>query len=154
MFDPQPFNYETPFNGNAAEAFNVARTALLALGFEILVDSDTEMRAEGPGMHSNRQPELVGVSLLQLMISSSKISATAALGGVARMKTFVYLFPPALVISLYLINLAAGGEMSWLYILFILPWLVIAPLIGSALERKTTRAVERLVRGMAKAKTN
>ena len=94
MFDPKPYEYAIPLSGNAADAFDVARTALLALGFEILIDSDTELQAEGPGMHSNQQPALLGVSLLRLHVSSSKITATASPGGVAKMKTFVYLFPP------------------------------------------------------------
>ena len=153
MFDPKPHHYAVPFSGKAADAFNVARTALLSLGFEILVDSDIELKAEGPGMQSNRQPELLGVSLLELQIASAKISATAALGGVARLKTFVYLFPPALVLFLLFFNRLLGVEMSWMYLLMALPWVVIAPLIGGVLERKTIRAVERLVRGMAQAKT-
>ncbi len=70
IFDPKEHTYSTPFNGKPGDAFNVARTALLSLGFEILVDSDSELKAEGPGMHSNRQPELLGVSLLQLNIST------------------------------------------------------------------------------------
>ncbi len=70
MFDPQEHTYSTPFTGKPGVTLNVARTALLSLGFEILVDSDTELKAQGPGMSSNRQPELLGVSLLQLNISS------------------------------------------------------------------------------------
>lgn len=154
MFDPKPYEYSVPFSGNAVNAFDVARTALLALGFEILIDSESELQAEGPGMHSNRQPELLGVSLLRLHISSSNITATASLGGVAKMKTFVYLFPPGLVLSLLLFFSLLGMEVSWLFILMVLPWAFISPLIGRSLERRTTKAVDRLVRGMAQARAN
>ncbi len=155
IFDPKEHRYSTPFNGKPGNAFNVARTALLSLGFEILVDSDSELEAQGPGMQSNRQPELLGVSLLQLNISSSDINARAILGGVAKMKTFVYLFPPGLVLALFAIHYFLGiTENSWLYLLLVLPWVLIAPLIGRSLERKTTRAVDRLVRGMAQARSS
>jgi len=153
MFDPKQHKSSVAFVGNAADAFDVARTALLALGFEIVVVSDTELEAEGPGMHSNQQPALLGVSRLRINISSSKITATASLGGVAKMKSFVYLFPPGLVLLLFFIGSRYSTEISWLYILLILPWVVISPLIGGALERKTKKAVDRLVHGMALVKT-
>ncbi|MCP4696639.1 MAG: hypothetical protein GY862_07300 [Gammaproteobacteria bacterium] len=149
MFKPKEYEYSSPFHGKAAEAFNVARTALLSLGFEILLDSGTELHAEGPGMHSNQQPELLGVSLLRLRIASSKITAAATLGGVATMKTFIYLFPPGLAVALLLTFGFMGMGISWFHTLWVLPWIFIAPLMGAALERKTIRAVERLVRGMA-----
>ena len=153
MFDPAPYHYSVPFSGNPADAFNVARTALLSLGFEILVDSGEELHAEGPGMHSNQQPELLGASLVKLNVAGSNINVTAELGGVATMKTFVYLFPPGLVLSLFILNSMLGEGVSGLIYLVVLPWLLIAPLIGRKLENNTTRALGRLVRGMAQAKS-
>jgi hypothetical protein len=107
----------------------------------------------GSGMQSNRQPALVGISLLKLKISSSAITASAVLGGVAKMKNFVYLFPPGLALFLLVVHNLMGIESSWLYALWVLPWLVIAPLIGFSLERKTTKALDGLVRSMAQART-
>lgn len=153
MFDPAPYHYSVAFTGNAADAFNVARTALLSLGFEILVDSGEELHAEGPGMHSNQQPDLLGASLVELRVADSKINLTATLGGVATMKTFVYLFPPGLVLSFFVLNSMLDDGVSGLVYLVVLPWLLIAPLIGRKLENTTTRALDRLVRGMAQAKT-
>ena len=68
------------------------------------------------------------------------------------MKTFVYLFPPGLVLSLFIMSSLFGESVSGLLYLIILPWLLIAPLIGRKLESPTTTAVDRLVRGMAEAK--
>ena len=39
MFDPNEHEYSVPFNGDPDRALDVARTALLALGFEIVLDS-------------------------------------------------------------------------------------------------------------------
>ena len=45
-----------------------------------------------------------------------------------------------------------GMNVSWIYAVWILPWIFIAPLMGKLIERKTTRAVDRLVRGIAQSK--
>ncbi|HJP36060.1 MAG TPA: hypothetical protein QF901_08720 [Gammaproteobacteria bacterium] len=138
MFDPEPYQYSVPFRGNAADALNIARTAVLSLGFEILLESDTKLRAEGPGMHSNQQPDLLGASLLEFDVTNSTIKVKATLGGVATMKTFVYLFPPGLVLSLLIVNSLFGESAQPVLYLIVFPWLVIAPLIGRRLERTTT----------------
>ncbi len=152
MFGSTVHKYSAPFSGDATTALGVARTALLSLGFEIQRDSPTELVAEGPGMHSNRQPELMGATSIQLKVSSSRISSESILGGVARMKSFVCLFPPGLVVSLLAVNNLSGGGIGWFHLLWVLPWFAIAPFIGAALERNTVRAIERLVRGMAQAR--
>ena len=153
MFTPDPYHYSVPFRGNATDALNIARTALLSLGFEVLHDSSAELRAAGPGMHSNQQPDLLGASLIEFHITNSTIKVTATLGGVATMKTFVYLFPPGLVLSLLLTATLFGETTDPMLYLIVLPWMLIAPLIGRKLEKTTTTAIDRLVRGMAQAKS-
>ena len=152
MFAPKKHRYTVPFHGDAAAAFNIAKTALLALGFEIQQLSDTELHAEGPGMHSNQQPALVGVSSLQLKINPSNITAIATLGAAAKMKAFIYLFPPGLAFILMAAFVLSGMEVSWIHTLWVLPWFVISPLLGKGFETKTISAVERLVRGMAQTR--
>lgn len=152
MFTPKEHCYSAQFSGNPAAAFGIARTTLLALGFDIFVDSDDEMQAAGPGMHNNQQPPLVGVSTLKLNISSARISAEAILGGVAKMKAFVYLFPPGLMLLLLMTWALAGMSVPWWPALSVLPWFLISPLIARSLERKTITAVDSLVRSMSQAK--
>ena len=67
------------------------------------------------------------------------------------MKNFIYIFPPALILVLLATFSLLGMEISWLYILLMLPWFVIAPWMARMMERKTTDAVDRLVRGMAQS---
>jgi hypothetical protein len=152
VFEPRQHEYSVPFNGNPADALDVARTALLALGFEIALDSDRELHAEGPGMHSNQQPALVGASSIRFLVTESSVSVVARLGGVATMKTFVYLFPPGLVASLLVMAKFLEPDFSLLHLLWVLLWAGIAPFIGRALERSTNRAIDRLVRSMAQAR--
>ena len=129
----------------------VGRTALLSQGFEIVSDTGSELHARGPGMHSNQQPALMGATEFIIQVGASTLAATATLGGVARMKAFVYLFPPGLVFLLALGSVFAGEPQIWIALILGLPWIFIAPLIGKSLERTTTRAIDGLIRGMAQA---
>ena len=152
MFEPKEYQYSIPFIGSAEKAMNVARTSLLALGFEISTISENEMYAIGPGMHSNQQPDLLGVSMLKLRVDESSITAVAKLGSAAKMKAFIFIFPPALVLILLLVFSLLGMDVSWYFVLMVLPWIIIAPLMGNMIESKTIKAVDRLVRGMAQSK--
>lgn len=151
MFEAKVYEYSTPFRGNPDAAFAVAKTALLAQGFEILPGSSAELRAQGPGMQSTQQSALLGVSEFRFQVSASTLTATATLGGVARMKAFVLLFPPALILSLVVLFALLGRGISYLGLWLIAPWLVVSLLMAALVERRTMRAVDRLARGMAVA---
>ena len=151
MFAPTVHECSAALRGSPDWAFDLATTALLSQGFEIVHRSDTELRCQGPGMQSNQQSPLLGVSDFRLRIASSVIAVKATLGGVARMKAFLYLFPPGLALVLAASTGLFGEEFSWPVVGWAAPWLVLSPLMASSLERRTTRAVESLVRGMAQA---
>ena len=148
MFEPKVHRVTEPFQGNAEAALDLARTALVSQGFEILEDSGAELRAQGPGMHSNRQSPLLGVTEFSFRVGSSTLAISATLGGVARMRTFVMLFPPLLGVAVSLPSILAGTGNPWHLPLWVVPWLVISPLLASAIERSTVRAVDGLARGM------
>jgi hypothetical protein len=152
MFEPGIHEYEVPFGGDARAAFGVARTTLLSQGFEIVSDSETEMVARGPGMHSNQQSPIVGVSDFRLLIAEGRVAASATLGGVAKMRAFVYLFPPGLAVALILLFTLLGVDFSWTMVLWAAPWLVLSPWMASSMKRKTVASIERLVRGMVQAR--
>jgi hypothetical protein len=149
VFKAKLYEYSTAFRGDPDAAFTLAKTALLALGFEILPGSSAELRAEGPGMRSTQQSALLGVSEFRFQIAASTLTASATLGGVATMKAFVTLFPPGLILSLVVLFAALGQGTSYLGLWLVAPWLVISPLMASLIERRTTRAVARLARSMA-----
>jgi len=149
VFEAKLYEYSTPFRGDPDAAFTLAKTALLALGFEILRGSSAELRAEGPGMRSTQQSALLGVSGFRFQIAASTLTASATLGGVATMKAFVTLFPPGLILSLVVLFAVLGHGISYLGLWLVAPWLVISPLMAALIERRTTRAVARLARSMA-----
>ena len=153
MFGTRIHHTSAHFRGPAGAALDVGRVALMSLGFEIKRFSDDELRAVGPGLRSTQQPALLGVSELRIRVGSSRIEAKATLGGAARLKRFVYLFPPLLMLVLFLVNVLAGNGASWLYAALVAPWVVLGPLIGWSIERRTSGAVDSLVRSMAQPKS-
>jgi hypothetical protein len=151
VFEPKRYEYSTPFRGDPDDALTLAKTALLSQGFEILPGSSAELRAEGPGMRSTRQSALLGVSEFRFQIAASTLTASATLGGVSSMRAFVMLFPIGLILSLVVLLAVLGQGISYLGLWLTLPWLVISPLMAALIERRTTRAVDRLARSMAVA---
>ena len=151
VFEAKVYECCNPFRGDPDAAFSLAKTALLAQGFEILPGSSAELRAVGPGMHSTQQSALLGVSEFRLQISASTLTVSATLGGVATMKAFVTLFPPGLILSLMVLFAVLGHGISYLGLWLAVPWLAISPLMAALIERRTTRAVDRLARSMAVA---
>ena len=151
MFEAKVYEYSNPFRGDSDAAFTLARTALLAQGFEILPGSSAELRAEGPGMRSTRQSALRGVSEFRFRIAASSLTVSATLGGVATMKAFVTFFPPGFVLSLVVLFAVLGHGIVYPGLWLAAPWLIVSPLMATLIERRTTRAVDRLARSMAVA---
>ncbi|MBW2268061.1 MAG: hypothetical protein JRH16_05760 [Deltaproteobacteria bacterium] len=151
MFDARVHECSAPLLGGASAALDVARTALLSLGFEIVAESESQLSARGPGLHSNHQPALLGASELSFQVTPASVDARATLGGVATLKAFLYVFPPGLALVLMLGFAAMGMGVLWQTALAVAPWLVLSPWLAASIERKTTQAVERLVHGMAGA---
>ena len=149
VFEAKVYEYSAPFRGDPDAAFGVAKAALLAQGFEILPGSSAELRAEGPGMRSTRQSALLGVSEFRFQIAASTLTVSATLGWVTSMKAFVTFFPPGLILSLVVLFAVLGHGISYLGLWLVAPWLVVSPLMAALIERRTTRAVDRLARSMA-----
>ncbi len=149
MFEPDVHEYATSFSGDAEAALDLARTALVSQGFEIVSNDTSEMRLRGPGMQSNRQSPLLGATDIWLRVTGSEIAARATLGGVAKMKAFVTWFPPGLVLSLTLMPLLFGEPVPLWGFAMLVPWLFISPILAAAIRRSTERAIDAMVRGMA-----
>jgi len=56
MFKASIHEISADFEGDPDAAFDLAKTSLVFQGFEIVAETDTELRAKGPGLHNNHQP--------------------------------------------------------------------------------------------------
>jgi hypothetical protein len=153
---PMEYAKTVPFIGHGARALDVARSAFVGQGFQIVASSDYELQVTGPGMNSTKENPLRGVSEASIIVRSASIEIKAILGGVRKMKTFLYLFPLGLALFFLMVfgvlALSVPGlRHPWTFLgpaLALSPWVFLAPLMGRSIEKKTTQAVDTLLGNM------
>ena len=153
---PIEYSKTVPFTGHASKALAVARSAFINLGFNIVTNTDYEIRVTGRGMTSTRENALKGVTEADIIIRPTTIEVKAVLGGAQKMKRFIRIFPLAMaVFFLIVFGVIAAIEPTfriwWLFLMpvaVLAPWLVLAPLIGRSIENNTKQAVDTLVNNM------
>ncbi len=148
------YNKTIEFNGDTSSAMTTAKNFFISNGFKLELRGDDTLLLKGPGMISNRQNAIRGVSKGQLQITSSSIVFTGDLGGVEFMKKFVCFFPPLLILGLtatlsivfYLTNQFSVEFLA--FALLIIPWLIIGPLVGRSIQRRTENAIDTLLENL------
>lgn len=153
---PTEYSKTVPFAGRAARALSVAQSAFINQGFEIVANSDYELRVKGPGISSTRQNPLKGVSEASIIIRSSAIEIKAILGGAQKMKTFLRLFPLGMALFFLLVFGVLAWTLPvlrhvWIFLIplaALSPWLFLAPVMGRTIENKTRQAVDTLLSNM------
>ena len=144
-----------PFSGDPARAIEAARLQLSAQGFRIDLPNPTKLVATGPGMHSNQEDPIRGMTQAEIWVDEGRIRLAGELGGVARMKRFLYIFPFALGVGLALVF----GVVSWTvhsfpgYVAFIpvlpvLPWIVLSPWMVNLMQKRAILAIDTLLHNM------
>lgn len=153
---PMEYSKTVPFTGRGAKALDVARSTFIGQGFQIVANSDDELRVTGPGINSTRENPLKGVSEASIIIRSAAIEVKARLGGAQKMKMFLHLFP----LGMFLVFMIIFGITAWrvpafrqiwiflIPALALSPWIVLAPLISRSMEKRTTQAVDTLLSNM------
>ncbi len=156
------YHYEVTCLASADEALRIIRDALIANGFGIEAREEFQFTARGPGMLSSRENAIRGVTKARVTSSRGRIEIQAELGGVARLRRFVTLFPIALGMLLattFLLIVWATGELGkrpvnvWIPLvaplLSTLPWLILGPWMARLFRRRTERAIELLLQSAA-----
>lgn len=150
------YSKSVPFIGHAARALDVARSAFVGHGFQIVANSDYELRVTGPGINSTKENPLRGVTEALIIIRSDSIEIKAVLGGAQKMKTFLRLFPLGLALFFLIIFGALAWSLpdfrrAWIFLIPLLalsPWLFLGPLIARTIEKRTKQAVDTLLNNM------
>ena len=152
MLTTPEYESKTSFSGPAAVALETARITFLGHGFEVVRATDQTLEVRGPGMSSNKQPPLHGVSEATVEVRGSHATIRARLGGVATMKRFTALFPAGLGLFFFLMfGVTDGFGESWKIAAGMAPFALFFPLLGVAIEKKTRGAVDGLLRSMKEA---
>ncbi|UCF16460.1 MAG: hypothetical protein JSW59_03185 [Phycisphaerales bacterium] len=152
------YEASVPFSGDLTPAFSAARNVLGSNGFKIERLSNKELVFTGPGMQSNRQNPILGVTRGHLRITEKSIDFSGELGGVEFMRKFLYFFPPGLAIFLMIIFGILGhvkpempNTFLWVVPLTVSPWIVLSPLIAKSIKKKTHAAVDTLLHNISNA---
>jgi len=140
-----------PFHGDPAQAMEVAKGLFASNGFLVELPSPSRLVARGPSMTSTNQNPILGVTRAEIDIDLTSIRVAAELGGVRRMRNFLFLFPPGLALLLTAGFLVSG--FSWKHALIpflaVSPWLVLSPLMSRWVRRRTVRALDAVLHNMA-----
>jgi hypothetical protein len=147
-----------PFRGDPDKAFRLAESALTALGFRITGRSATSLEVEGPGMFGSRQNDLAGASVIRITNGHGELAMEADLGGVARMKRFLTLFPVGLCLFLtvffFVLFSILFGPGPWTMPVLGMTggmavlWSILGPLIAGTFRRRTVRGLDTLLANM------
>jgi hypothetical protein len=144
--------------------------SLIPHGFRIESRDTRSAKLTGPGIHSSRQPAVLGATAVSLSIDPdrNRLVLDARLGGIETMQRFLTWFPPLLGLSLGVVLGIAGGFLfgrqfgigfgvpwaqGWAWMLVsigmgllpISPWLLLSPLMTRALRRRTEQALDTIV---------
>jgi hypothetical protein len=154
-----------PFHGDQDKAFDLAITALSALGFRLDHRTADSARLTGPGMNSSRQSPLVGASKLELSARRGELALAAELGGAERLMRFVRIFPIALNVGLGLMFFAifsvtlgqrvgAGAWMTPVVAVVLINaavWAFLGPWMARLIHQRTCKGLETLLSSMVTA---
>jgi hypothetical protein len=150
------FSTSVPFTGNARRALAVAQSTLLASNFVVISSSEALLQVKGRGMTSTRGNPLKGMTEGTFVVRNSAIEVSAVLGGVQWLKNFLRIMPLAMAV-LFLVIFGVVAVFVpvfrhwWIFLIPIAalsPWLVLAPVMGRTIERRTTEAIDDLVSNM------
>lgn len=139
-------------DGSPEKALIVVRDALVANAFTITEASQTGFTATGPGMNSNNQNVIRGVSKAVVHTEGNTLHISAELGAARRLGLFAMFFPPGLCLFLAAVFAALGPRHHnavYVPLLLAVPWLVLGPLLARMLRRRTEQAVEALLQSAA-----
>lgn len=135
------------FSGNQDSAVALAKNIFSANDFKINQIDQSVLSVTGPGMQSNRQNLLRGISRGELKFSEAAIEFNGELGGVEFMKKFLCIFPAALGLGLTVLFevqaylLKQNLLFSFIPLLAVAPWLFISPFMIKRIQRNTEDAI-------------
>jgi hypothetical protein len=148
-----------PIKGDGRRALEQARSVFVQQGFDVSPISAQRFDAKGEKLLRNNHNPYHGVSRATFMIAGGMLSVEAEFGGCRRLRNFLFIFPPALGLTLAvffgLMGSFAGTPWYMPFLAFapVAPWVVIGPLMASSFRRKVIRTLDTLLdnlRGMGK----
>jgi hypothetical protein len=147
-----------PFRGDQAKAFELAASALTALGFRLTERTESSLQFVGPGMNSSRESGLMGATGIRISGDRDQLSLEADLGGMARLSRFAMFFPLGLFLAIAIVSAVVlavlHGPGDWMFAVaapmgvMAIIWSVLGPLMARSFRARTERALDTLLSNM------
>jgi hypothetical protein len=140
--------------GDAVAASRRVVDILAGQGFRIAVPQRDAVELLGPGMRSSRQNPLVGASKVVVRSRDREVAIEAEFGALRRLirSLGVFLFGMAVCLFVLFAFVIPPDDVYVRFVVPVLPlapWLVLLPLMGSMLRRRTARAFDVLLLNVA-----
>ncbi|MCP4024570.1 MAG: hypothetical protein GY729_22210 [Desulfobacteraceae bacterium] len=128
----------------AQEIFSTCKSILMPLNYRIVEQSDTTLIFEGGGLVSTKQNPMLGATKIAVIRESMTLEVYAQMHGVRFMLYFLLLFPVLLGCILGGIFYVLGiGNIGFTAIaLSLAPWIILSPLLGLYIKKRTTQALD------------
>jgi hypothetical protein len=147
------YNKTIQFAGDVDAAMTMAKTIFGLNGFNLNQTGLGRLCLTGPGMTSTKQNPILGLSRGELTFTGEALELTGELGGVAFMKKFLYLFPPALVVVMMVIFMFTNPDqpVGFTPLWSVVPWIVLSPVLSKYIQKKTEDAIATTLDSISKA---
>lgn len=149
------YETSTPFRGDTRQAMRIAADTLSANNFRIESTTETSIRFSGPGLNSNRDNPLRGISEGEISVHTGAVHFRGNLGALRKFRLFLILFIFGLGLTLGIVftivfrNKPGAEHVGYLAALPLAPWIVLIPLITRRMRIKAQQAVDTLLNNMA-----
>jgi hypothetical protein len=143
------------FAGDGCSALEVARGALMQVGFEVSPIKDDAFRAEYSGFFDTRRNPLLAASTIVITARGGRLALGADLGGIRKLKKFLFVFIGGMAL-LFLVGFGAfllpqvlegrlHPAMFAVPVAPFAPWPVLIPLILKATRARALKALDTLL---------
>lgn len=148
--------------GDGRRVLDALVIALAPHGFRVERRTESEVELSGPAHIGSSHQALGGASRIVARASSRRLAITAELGGVARMRRFLLVFPVTmcggLAVVLGTVFAFTFDASQWKFVGSLLgtivgiqsvAWLIVGPLVTRKFESKTRAALDALATSVA-----
>lgn len=149
------YSKTVPISGDGRTILDQARNVFLQQGFDVSPISAQRFEARGEKLLRNNHNPYHGVSRATFMVAGGTLTVDAALGGVRRLRNFLFVFPPTLALVLavtFRLMDNFAGQPSYMPFLLafapIVPWVVLAPLMTYWFRRKVVQTLDTMLENL------
>jgi hypothetical protein len=141
--------------GDGQKVLEQVRLLFMHEGYEVSGIAEKHLHVSGGSPLQSSHGPLHGVSHAEFRVSGGSLLVEAELGGVRKLRNFLYIFPPGLglflAVTFYLTGVRPDGPAYMTFVMPFLPvapWVVISPLFVYIYRKRAIRALDTLLKNL------